>query len=224
MGIQCFMLNRLDDLCEVGLRRYVSSRDRPDVGPCPLMPGEASYHQAMTGKLHVPAVTSPVRPRDGWLTGPSPDEGRVRTFVVAQYDWPPDGDPAWPSSCDCGMPFSADDRYQQWVESLWAGPDGTLTTIRDAPPGAMWDAWWISQKGPDGLALMVKCPNGAQWAIDGQASNCTMPDDQEHRCWVRHGEPPNITVGKDGPTCAAGAGSIQAGDYHGFLRGGAFDP
>jgi hypothetical protein len=49
-----------------------------------------------------------------------------------------------------------------------------------------------------------------------------MPDDGEHRCWVRHGEPPRITVDKNGPTCQAGAGSILAGDYHGFLRDGAF--
>lgn len=51
--------------------------------------------------------------------------------------------------------------------------------------------------------------------------NCTMPYDYEHRCWVRHGEPPAITVDKQGHTCAAGAGSIQCGSYHGFLEDGA---
>jgi hypothetical protein len=84
-----------------------------------------------------------------------------------------------------------------------------------------------SDKGPDGRCLVVVCPNGCEWMIDGPASNCTMPQDRgpfssSHRCWVRHGEPPNITVDKAGRTCAAGAGSIQAGDYHGFLRDGAF--
>lgn len=49
-----------------------------------------------------------------------------------------------------------------------------------------------------------------------------MPDDAEHRCWIRHGEPPLITVDKNGLTCAAGAGSIQCRDYHGFLRDGSF--
>lgn len=29
-----------------------------------------------------------------------------------------------------------------------------------------------------------------------------------------------ITVDKNGTTCAAGAGSISAGPYHGFLRNG----
>lgn len=220
MGIQCFMLLRQDGLAQVGLRRYVSKRDRPEVPDCPLMPGEASYHQAMTCRQIVPVTVTSERPRDGWLH--VDQEGH---YGAAVFDWPPDGDPAWPGACDCGYPFDSEDRHQRWVESVWSRADnGDLTTTRDAPPGAMWDAWWTGRKGPDGRSLMVKCPNGAQWAIDGRASNCTLPDDHEHRCWVRHGEPPNVTVGKDGLTCQAGAGSIQAGDYHGFLRGGAFDP
>jgi hypothetical protein len=72
----------------------------------------------------------------------------------------------------------------------------------------------------DGPHLIVMTPGG-QWNIDSRASNCTLPYDYEHRCWVRHGEPPNITVDKQGLTCTAGAGSIQCGDYHGFLVAGA---
>jgi hypothetical protein len=53
-----------------------------------------------------------------------------------------------------------------------------------------------------------------------RASNCTMPNDMLHRCWVRHGNPPMITVDKNGPTCGAGAGSILSGNWHGFLRNG----
>jgi len=43
-----------------------------------------------------------------------------------------------------------------------------------------------------------------------------------HRCWVRHGRPEDGTlhVDKNGVTCAAGAGSIVAGNFHGFLHGG----
>jgi hypothetical protein len=69
---------------------------------------------------------------------------------------------------------------------------------------------------------MVRCPNGSDWHVDGRASNCTMPTDKVHKCWVRHGDPraSNLTVDKNGFTCAAGAGSIQAGDYHGFLQAG----
>lgn len=72
----------------------------------------------------------------------------------------------------------------------------------------------------DGKHLQVVLPNGNTWDIDGRANNCTMPDEKTHRCWVRHGEPPNVHVDKNGYTCAAGAGSILSGDYHGFLHNG----
>jgi hypothetical protein len=104
--------------------------------------------------------------------------------------------------------------------------DGTseVTTLNEAPPGAMWDNPWLHDAnqycGPDGKALIVKLPNGKDWHIDGRASNCTLPADKEHKCWVRHGEPPTLTVDKNGLTCSAGAGSISAGDYHGFLVNG----
>lgn len=71
----------------------------------------------------------------------------------------------------------------------------------------------------DGPHLWVQTPGGV-WCIDSRASNCTMPYDYEHRCWIRHGEPPDVTVDKAGTTCSAGAGSIQCGDYHGFLQNG----
>ena len=91
-------------------------------------------------------------------------------------------------------------------------------------PGAMWfeETAWDGWTGPDGKALYVVCPNKHVWCIDSRASNCTKSADDEHRCWIRHGTPPNVTVDKAGLTCAAGAGSIQCGDYHGFLRNGAF--
>lgn len=88
----------------------------------------------------------------------------------------------------------------------WRGTDGTQ-------PCHDWD-------NCPGEHLHVVCPNGRHWDIDGRASNCTLPQDRTHRCWVRHGDPPQITVDKSGQTCSAGAGSIQIGDYHGFLQDG----
>jgi hypothetical protein len=73
--------------------------------------------------------------------------------------------------------------------------------------------------GPDGKSLIVLTPGG-WWYIDSRASNCTRPDDSIHKCWCRHGEPPNITVDKNGNTCNAGAGSILMRSYHGFLWNG----
>lgn len=91
-------------------------------------------------------------------------------------------------------------------------------------PGAMWFAYysngsWDNESCPH---LMVVTPNGGHWDIDSRCSNCTLPNDKQHRCWVRHGDPPNVTVDKAGSTCSAGAGSIITGSYHGFLRNGVF--
>ena len=88
----------------------------------------------------------------------------------------------------------------------------------------MYDAWWLHDEpnfcGPDGKAMHLVCPDGSIWHIDGRASNCTDPHEWTHRCWVRHGEAPQLTVDKNGHTCQAGAGSIQTARWHGFLRGG----
>lgn len=106
----------------------------------------------------------------------------------------------------------------------------------------MWDALWMiaatdSQRErfrsggyflggvneQDGRWLVVRLPNGHDWCIDSRCNNCTRPNDNAHRCWIRHGEPPNITVDKNGVTCSAGGGSIQSGDFHGFLRNGVLE-
>lgn len=93
-----------------------------------------------------------------------------------------------------------------------------------APVGAMYffdNPDPISSYRPHpGPNLFVNVPGGHGWCIDSRASNCSRPEDNEHHCWVRHGDPPNVTVDKNGETCAAGAGSIQTGDWHGFLRDG----
>jgi hypothetical protein len=85
-------------------------------------------------------------------------------------------------------------------------PDGTVTACE-------WD-------NCDGRHLNVVLPNGTDWDVDARATNCTMPNDRNHRCWVRRGDPPDVTVDKNGHTCAAGAGSIAVTGYHGFLHAG----
>lgn len=98
------------------------------------------------------------------------------------------------------------------------------TESGDLAPGDMyWATWlpenffWDNHKGPH---LCVILPNGHEWNIDSRASNCMAPGDRLHRCWIRHGDPPNVTVDKNGSTCPAGGGSIQSGDYHGHLQNG----
>jgi len=106
--------------------------------------------------------------------------------------------------------------------------------ISDFGVGAMWFAtWYRREPTPAGevarfgwdwdnqyeAPLFVRTPGG-DWNIDSRANNCTLKNDRLHRCWIRHGVPPNVTVDKAGKTCSAGAGSIQAGTYHGFLKNG----
>lgn len=177
------------------LRRYHDSQMRCEASGC-------GYHNA-----HVPIEDLP----EGDPSVSFRDAAEARAW-----------DSRWPTHCACGYEFADTDHWQHFALTLYRRPDtGEEMTLRDAPVGACWDATWDRRKGPDGRSLWVKTPGG-EWMIDGRASNCTMPDDKEHRCWVRHGRPEDGTlhVDKNGHTCAAGAGSIIAGSYHGFLHNG----
>jgi hypothetical protein len=155
-----------------------------------------------------------------------------RSYHSTRSEKIPADHPLWPHPAGEGI------NRQVWAERLYAGsPDGRLYTLRDAPIGAMWDADWLhgiggAYVGPDGISLHVRTPGG-DWCVDGQASNCTRTQDvdvegepgvkrfvRSHYCWVRHGDPRSgeVHVDKNGETCAAGAGSIVIGSYHGFLH------
>lgn len=106
---------------------------------------------------------------------------------------------------------------------------GEEMTVQDAPAGAMWFADWYDKSFcvPQlEHVLVVKTPGG-DWIVDSQSSNCGMPEDrkqEKHHCWIIENAGavslPDITVSKNGKTCAAGGGSIVIGSYHGFLRNG----
>lgn len=131
--------------------------------------------------------------------------------------------------------LSGDSKIAKWRNPVTLEEHGT---VYEFAPGAMYFLPWIERRiaeldpesrkpswtmhyhlGPDGRVLGVLTPGGA-WIIDSRCSNCDRKDDNTHHCWVRHGVAPMITVDKIGNTCAAGAGSIICGDYHGFLRNG----
>ncbi len=140
----------------------------------------------------------------------------------------------FPRKCECGDEYKG--HFFQAFERRLYQKRGTedVYTLHDAPPGAMYYAsWYLDQDGKcrlwwdnqDSPPLIVRCPDGHDWVVDSRAKNCTLPADKTHRCWIRHGEPPLITVDKAGETCSAGAGSIMSpGGYHGFLREGKFKP
>jgi hypothetical protein len=126
------------------------------------------------------------------------------------------------ADCACGFRFG---------DGQWSGHGSpryrrleTGEEIRQPlPPGALYvDEAWANgpYKGADGLSVVCVTPAG-HWHIDFRATNCTLPEDKVHRCWVRHGtRGGEIHVDKNGNTCAAGAGSIAMTGFHGFLHHG----
>lgn len=199
--IKCFMLEPTEKVA-VSLRRYSKDSNK---GTCPI---GGYYHNAQNHIEDEPVE----RDENGYI-----DNGLKPV--------PNHSDSRWPNQCACGYVFQESDEWQRFTDEIYRRADtGEEVYLRDAPPGAMWYAWWADQfQVPQGEHnLAVKTPGG-EWQIDSQSSNCTMPDDrrqERHHCWIRHGEPPNITVDKNGVTCSAGAGSIQANHWHGFLRNG----
>jgi hypothetical protein len=223
MNVKCFLIEPTGRQ-RVGLRRYrASNRAR-----CPLPHG---YHDTTV-----------------WIGEELETRTQGSTNALDQKQYL--DDPRWPAQCACGYPFDVLDEFQVFVNSIYRRADdhGVEMLLRDAPPGAMWNAEWMSdhRKGPDGKCLYARCPGGQDWCIDGRASNCDSPcancrrpyhahnhatqeqcpqgfkESQPHKCWVRHGVPPELTVDKAGVTCGAGAGSIITDNFHGFLRNGIF--
>lgn len=114
---------------------------------------------------------------------------------------------------------------------------GQEVTSTELPIGALYAIDRDKDVGPNGWppagsdGLSIACvtignsgPDSRHhWYIDYRASNCTMPNDKDHRCWVREGTfGQKLTVGKNGKTCGAGAGSFFMDNmhWHGFLRNG----
>lgn len=154
-----------------------------------------------------------------WDIGPAPDPWTAGTI---DEDDQPEG--AACERCRTSVPWD-DASLSRFGSSaaVWNTTDGKLG------PGDMYWGHPLRDGGHhcsgnwtncDGKHLYVILPNNLPWDIDSRASNCTLMEDFTHRCWIRSGEAPMITAGKDGHTCTAGAGSIQSGNYHGFLRDG----
>jgi hypothetical protein len=144
--------------------------------------------------------------------------------ISGSVPWPRD-DARWPKHCECGYEFAEGDVWSVDHDRLYQPSDGgAIVTLRDAPVGACWDATWYHdwRTGHDGRSLVVRCPDGHDWFIDNRSSNCTLKDDDVHRCWVRRGRPEDgdLHVDKQGDTCSAGGGSIDTGKWHGFLHDG----
>lgn len=204
MGVRVFFCEPTDQVV-FDLRIYESGEGVP---ACPLMGGDRGYHNAHSERLG--QKTEALDSQEPVNGDPSPYEG----------------DPRWPKACGCGFVFSDKAQRMVWRQRLIRRVDTgeVFEGYRSVPVGGVWSAPWMADHwaGEDGRCLVCKLPGDHDWIIDSRASNCTMPDDNVHKCWVRHGRPEDGTlhVDKNGHTCAAGAGSIAIPGYHGFLHNG----
>lgn len=235
MGVKTFMIEKTGASWKY-LRRYMPySLSIDNKITCPVTGYIGHDEKVFIGK----GVRDPTETTDGTFDDNSLDKT----------------DPRFPKTCKCGYEFLPTDEWQLFEASEYARVDdpAQMFTLRDAAPGAMYYNDWLLEvfpeyAGPDGRSLTVRLPNGSDWNIDSVATNCDMkcktcgvpyaqhqgdhghPYEEavKHKCWIRHGTPPVITVGKDGITCTAGAGSIAWGVegepkyYHGFLQNGEF--
>jgi hypothetical protein len=239
VGNRCFFV-RDSELQRVSLRRYQYSSQ----GTCP---STGYYHNASVHFQDVPTKYGP----DGYCISslellPKDDARWQQVSKCAACDY------VFTDQDEYQMfqeTIYLDDNGKQWFVPRGGNPVESVGMMWDAwwmrrsrKPGEP----NAPNLGPDGLCLHVVCPDGSPWNIDGRASNCDSPckncsrpyhihqqqgynchyeDARPHKCWVRHGVPPNITVGKAGVTCGAGAGSILThSGYHGFLRSGELVP
>lgn len=210
MGVKCFMVRQTGKF-RAKLRRFTYSTDASCAG-------RANWgHDASSVQIAV-------------IDGIKDAKGYWDLDAAERAHMPSRDDSRWPTKCEaCEYVFQPQDEWQLFTDHIYVDDAGKEYSLRAPVPGMMWLADWGGEwmKGPDGHSLHVICPDGSEWCIDGRASNCTMKEDsgpygQAHRCWIRHGTPPNVTVDKAGKTCAAGAGSIAVPGYHGFLRNGEF--
>jgi hypothetical protein len=190
--VACFLLTPIDR-CLVSFRRY----SRTEAPPCST---ERSYHDASVVLGEEPF---PIDDTNG--SGRFPDDA-VRA------------DPRWPTQCACGYQFTAEDNWQVNRYRLHSRSDGgTPCTLRDAPPGAMWDAPWMARRGrtgPDGRCLIVRTPGG-DWTIDERSFNAD-GSVQSDPGWTRTGDAPRIT--------ARPSILMHRSGYHAFLTDGVLVP
>lgn len=189
--IQCFLIEPTDGVRRQ-LRRFRSSGGDDPQSKCP---GQYGYHNG-----HAPFP-------DGKCRLEKQGDGYGVWRFDDDHEIPPHDSPMWPTKCDdCPYVFSAEDHWQLFHDVVYVRKDtGALMTLRDCPPGAMWDADWYPEKGPDGRSWCVSLPPGGghdYWHIDGFSKGGGK--------WTRTGEAPNITASP----------SILTPRYHGFLRGG----
>ena len=143
-----------------------------------------------------------------------------------EEDYP---DARWPQECiGCGIPVPTRVSRQVFTRRRYATASGSpepgdlfFERRAEGDEGVGKYPCWAGWTNCDGNHLLCVLPSGQKWDCDSRSSNCALPQDTTHRCWVR-GDPRAgpLTVGKGGNTCKAGEGSIQVEGYHAKLTDG----
>lgn len=129
----------------------------------------------------------------------------IRSDPVPEWTHHSD-DPRWPARCEfCAHVFGEEDERLLFFRRLYRDPSGRELILDEAPPGAMWDAWWLGPdfRGRDGIHLAAMTPGGP-WYVDGRS-----PVFGLH--WKRIGRPPDVTVRPS---------NFIPGKYHGWITDG----
>ena len=177
--IRCSLLDPL------ARRRQWLMRRSHAGGPCRSRNAE---HRA---KVEIEAGEFPI---------PAPPKPAVPEWIGFRHDL------RWPAHCElCGYPFSDNDERLLFFQRIYRDGEGRELTLDEAPPGAMWDAWWLGPdfRGRDGFHLAVMTPGGP-WYVDGRS-----PVTRLH--WARTGKPPKVSVQPS---------IFIPGRYHGWLTDG----
>jgi len=141
---------------------------------------------------------------------------------IAPTPWERYGDADWPAECVCGHAFTPEAERNTIGRQLWRHAETGETRPVDGMasaelelwgPGAMFDAWWLPWKGPDGLSLSVMLPRGGVWHIDGFAGG----EGPRRRPWSRTGAPPRVTAS---PSIWSHPNEGPPHEYHGRLHDG----
>ncbi len=183
MGLQCFLVEET--------RREQRYLRRFRIGECTRSSGHSSSHDGMVLLIEDAPITLT---EDGYHCAPE--------------ERPSLDDPRWPVKCThCDYVFTAEDSSQVACLTWYVRPDtGERFLQGSLPPGAMFDAWWMNRKGPDGKCWMVILPDGHQWMVDGPSKSGGF--------WVRSGVAPALTAHP----------SILTATYHGWLTAGILNP
>ena len=225
--MKCIFLTETDQ-AEVSVRRFAYSERK---GKCQASGMGAHDASGAIGRR-------PVLPTDARGDNHPHDDARWPARCACGYEFAPDDQ--W--QCNPEVLYRRSDNgelvtlrnapigamwFADWLSDCpeYAGPDGNTLIVR--LPGR--HDWTVDGRASNCDSPCSQCSRPYHAHAGGRCNGAvgyrpdcsnSYRDARPHKCWVRHGAPPDVHVDKAGITCGAGAGSIAVAGYHGFLHRG----